>query len=220
MDTADRRQDTSAATAKVYHIDRPVLRAKKGYWRVKRVLDFGFALIGIVLLLIPMCILALLIWLDSPGSPVFCQERLGKDGKPFTLYKFRSMRLDAEADGPRWAEINDSRCTRFGRILRRTRLDELPQLFNILKGDMSFVGPRPERAYFYERFESYIIGFSNRMMVMPGLTGYAQVNGGYDLKPEEKIQYDMQYIENQSFCLDVQCMLKTTVLLFTHHGAR
>lgn len=100
------------------------------------------------------------------------------------------------------------RCTRFGQLLRRTRLDELPQLWNILRGDMSLVGPRPERAYFYREFEKYIPGFSNRMMVTPGLTGWAQVNGGYDLRPEEKIVYDMEYIEHQSVLLDMQCLLK------------
>ena len=112
------------------------------------------------------------------------------------------------------------RCTRFGQFLRRTRLDELPQLWNILRGDMSLVGPRPERAYFYREFETYIPGFSNRMMVTLGLTGWAQVNGGYDLRPEEKIVYDMEYIERQSVLLDVQCLLKTAALVFTHRGAR
>ena len=108
----------------------------------------------------------------------------------------------------------------FGQFLRRTRLDELPQLWNILRGDMSLVGPRPERAYFYREFVTYIPGFSNRMMVTPGLTGWAQVNGGYDLRPEEKIVYDMEYIERQSVLLDVQCLLKTAALVFTHRGAR
>ena len=109
------------------------------------------------------------------------------------------MRLNAEENGPQWANEQDSRCTHVGQFLRRTRLDELPQLYNILRGDMSFVGPRPERAYFYRKFETYIPGFSNRLMVVPGLTGYAQVNGGYSLKPEEKIVYDMEYIENAPF---------------------
>lgn len=121
------------------------------------------------------------------GRPDFKQERLGINGKPFMIYKFRSMRLDAEENGPQWADEQDPRCTHFGQILRRTRLDELPQLYNILRGDMSFVGPRPERAYFYREFEKYIPGFSNRLLVTPGLTGYAQVNGGYSLKPEERL---------------------------------
>lgn len=136
------------------------------------------------------------------------------------IYKFRSMRLDAEENGPQWADEQDPRCTHFGQILRRTRLDELPQLYNILRGDMSFVGPRPERAYFYREFEKYIPGFSNRLLVTPGLTGYAQVNGGYSLKPEEKIIYDMEYIERQSIILDIRCLLKTVHIVFSYEGAR
>ena len=116
------------------------------------------------------CAFNLIVALDSPGPAIFRQERLGLNGKPFMIYKFRTMRLDAEANGPRWAAVCDTRCTRFGQFLRRTRLDELPQLWNILRGDMSLVGPRPERAYFYREFETYIPGFSNRMMVTPGLT--------------------------------------------------
>ena len=105
-------------------------------------------------------------------------------------------------------------------MLRKTRLDELPQLWNILIGDMSFVGPRPERAYFYREFEKYIHGFRYRLLVVPGLTGLAQVNGGYDLKPEEKILYDMRYIESRSIGVDLLCVFKTIRLVFTHEGAR
>ena len=145
---------------------------------------------------------------------------MGKDGKPFTIYKFRTMYLDAEADGPQWAKRNDCRCTPLGRFLRHTRMDELPQLWNILKGDMSIVGPRPERACFYSEFETYIHGFHYRLLVKPGLTGLAQVNGGYDLKPEEKIMFDMEYIQKQSIELDLKCILQTIHLVFTHEGAR
>ena len=105
-------------------------------------------------------------------------------------------------------------------FLRKTRIDELPQLWNILKGDMSFVGPRPERQYFYEQFEKYIVGFSNRLVVAPGLTGYAQVNGGYELKPEEKIVYDMEYIEKRSVLLDLWCIAQTFRVVFSGKGAR
>ena len=134
--------------------------------------------------------------------------------------KFRSMRLDAEENGPQWADKDDPRCTHLGRVLRKSRLDELPQLWNILKGDMSFVGPRPERKCFYDEFETYIHGFHNRLIVKPGLTGWAQVNGGYDLKPEEKIVYDMEYIQSCSIGMDLKCLLKTVRLVFTHVGAR
>ena len=191
-----------------------------GYLICKRFADLVFALAAGVICLIPMLIIGVLVKLDSKGPAIFKQERLGQDGRPFVIYKFRSMVEDAEADGPKWAEVNDGRCTRLGRILRRSRLDELPQLINIIKGDMSFVGPRPERAYFYDQFERYIPGFRNRLIVQPGLTGWAQVNGGYELLPEEKLVYDMEYIATRSFKLDLRCVLKTVRLIFTHKGAR
>ena len=187
---------------------------------VKRCIDVVGAVAAGAILLVPMIIIALAIRLDSEGPALFRQERLGKDGKPFIMLKFRSMRLDAEAEGPQWAEHDDMRCTRLGHWLRKCRLDELPQLWNILVGEMSFVGPRPERACFYDQFETYIHGFRNRLAVKPGLTGLAQVNGGYDLRPEEKIVYDMEYIQNQSLMLDIRCMLKTVKLVFSHEGAR
>lgn len=146
-----------------------------GYRMVKRAFDLTAALILSVLLAVPAAILMLLIRLDSPGPAIFRQERLGKNGKPFMILKLRSMRLDAEKNGPRWAERNDSRCTRLGSFLRRSRLDELPQLWNILHGEMSFVGPRPERAYFYDQFEKTIPGFRNRLAVIPGLTDLCAV---------------------------------------------
>lgn len=190
------------------------------YLLLKRLFDVVVSLLAGILLLIPILIIAIFVRLDSPGPALFRQERLGKDGALFTIYKFRSMYTDAEINGPQWAERNDHRCTRLGRLLRSSRLDELPQLWNILKGDMSFVGPRPERACFYEEFETYIQGFHNRLLVQPGLTGWAQVNGGYDLKPEEKIVYDMEYIQNRSVIMDIRCIVKTVGLIFTHDGAR
>lgn len=195
-------------------------RQNRLYLIVKRAFDIVCAFLGLLLLAIPMLIIALVIVIDSPGAPIFRQERLGINGKPFMIYKFRTMVLDAEKDGPQWAREQDSRCTRFGQVLRRTRLDELPQLYNILRGDMSFVGPRPERAYFYREFETYIPGFSNRLLVTPGLTGYAQVNGGYALKPEEKIIFDMQYIENRSVQMDLRCIAKTIRVVLCGDGAR
>ena len=204
----------------IIQIAKPVLRQRKLFLVAKRVFDIVCSFLGLLILAIPMMIIALIITIDSPGAPIFKQERLGINGKPFMIYKFRSMRLDAEENGPQWADEQDPRCTHFGQILRRTRLDELPQFYNILRGDMSFVGPRPERAYFYGEFEKYIPGFSNRLMVVPGLTGYAQVNGGYSLKPEEKIIYDMEYIEHRSVLMDVKCIIKTVSLIFTHEGAR
>ena len=186
----------------------------------KRLFDIFFAAVGLVLLLLPMAIIALLIHWESPGPAIYKQERLGYRRAPFMLYKFRSMRLDAEENGPQWAEKDDKRATKLGSILRKTRLDELPQLWNILVGEMSFVGPRPEREHFYNIFETYIPNFGERMLVQPGLTGWAQVNGGYDLGPEEKIVYDLEYIQKRSFRMDLMCLVKTVKLVFTHEGAR
>lgn len=198
----------------------PEIRISRLYLFAKRTFDVVMSLAVLALLAIPMLIIALLIRIDSPGPALFRQERLGKDGRPFTIFKFRSMRVDAEKNGPQWADKDDPRCTKLGKILRESRLDEIPQLWNILKGEMSFVGPRPERQCFYEEFETYIHGFSKRLLVKPGLTGYAQVNGGYELKPEEKIVYDIEYIQKQSVLMDLWCVFKTVKLVFTHEGAR
>lgn len=204
----------------IYDVTEPVVCGNAVFFAVKRIMDVILSFVSGLTLALPMVIIAILIKLDSPGPAIFRQERLGKDGKPFTIYKFRTMYLDAEADGPQWAKRNDCRCTPLGRFLRHTRLDELPQLWNILKGDMSIVGPRPERACFYSEFETYIHGFCYRLLVKPGLTGLAQVNGGYDLKPEEKIMFDMEYIQKQSIELDLKCILQTIHLVFTQEGAR
>lgn len=194
--------------------------ARKAYLFIKRSFDITVSSILILLLSIPMLIIALIIRLDSKGPALFRQERLGKGGKPFTMIKFRTMHIDAEKDGPKWADPEDVRCTGFGRILRRSRVDEFPQLFNIFIGNMSFVGPRPERKCFYEEFDKYIPEFKNRLAVTPGLTGLAQVNGGYELMPEEKIIYDEYYIAHMSVKMDIICMAKTIKLMFTHEGAR
>lgn len=192
----------------------------RGYLFIKRLFDVTVAFVTGIILLVPMIVIALLVKIDSKGPAFFRQERLGLNGKPFTIYKFRSMRMDAEVNGPQWADKDDQRCTKLGKLLRKTRLDELPQVLNILRGDMSLVGPRPERAYFYDKFEECIPGFRQRLQVLPGLTGYAQVNGGYDLSPEEKLAYDMEYIEKRCVRMDIACMVKTVRLIFTHEGAR
>ena len=208
------------APQKEYFIEPAVLKKQPVYEFIKRTFDIVFSLFCLTVLFVPMVLIGILIRLETPGPALFKQERLGRDGKPFTMYKFRSMHEDAEAKGPRWAGINDDRCTRVGRILRKCRLDELPQAWNILNGTMSFVGPRPERPCFYKQFETYIHGFSNRLQVKPGLTGLAQVNGGYELLPEEKVVLDMEYIRTRSLWLDLKCMIKTVSLVFTHEGAR
>lgn len=205
---------------KEYYIEPVVPKRKPVYSFIKRAFDILVSFSVGLLLLIPMGIIALLIRLDSEGPALFRQERLGKDGKAFNMYKFRSMRIDAEKNGPKWADQDDDRCTRLGKFLRKCRLDELPQLWNIFVGHMSIVGPRPERPFFYDEFETYIHGFRNRLAVQPGLTGLAQVNGGYDLEPEEKIVYDMRYIGERSLWMDLKIMFKTVSLLFSHEGAR
>lgn len=203
-----------------YEVITPEIKSSRVYLLAKRAFDIVLSAVLLILLAIPMLMIALLIRTDSPGPALFRQERLGKDGYPFAILKFRSMHMGAEKNGPQWADKDDPRCTRLGKILRKSRLDELPQLWNILKGEMSFVGPRPERSCFYEEFETYIHGFSKRLLVKPGLTGYAQVNGGYELRPEEKIAYDIEYIQKRSVSLDLWCILKTIKLIFTHEGAR
>lgn len=190
------------------------------YLVTKRMFDFFFALVAGIILLIPMIIIAILVRMDSPGPVIYKQERLGLNGKKFIIYKFRSMTENAEENGPQWAYKDDTRCTKIGKYLRLTRLDELPQLFNIINGDMSFVGPRPERECFYEKFEKYIPNFRSRLAIQPGLTGWAQINGGYDLGPEEKLRYDLEYIEKRNILFDVACIIKTVRLIFTHEGAR
>ena len=146
----------------------------------------------------------------SPGTVFYCQERLGYNGRKINLIKFRSMCMDAEKNGIRWAnEQADPRVTPIGRFMRKYHIDELPQLWCVLKGDLSLVGPRPERECFYEEFETYIHGFRERLKVKPGLTGLAQINGGYTLKPEEKIQFDVEYMKKRSFWLDLKIIFGT-----------
>ncbi|MDH4422863.1 MULTISPECIES: exopolysaccharide biosynthesis polyprenyl glycosylphosphotransferase [Bacillus] len=191
------------------------------YYRgIKRAFDIVLALIGSGVMFPLVFVVAILIILESPGSPFYFQERLGKDGKRFRIIKLRSMRLDAEKNGAQWAKKNDPRITKIGIFIRRTRIDELPQFFNILKGDMSVVGPRPERPMFTDKFEREIPGFKKRLLVKPGVTGWAQVNGGYDITPKEKLKLDIYYINNSSIILDLKIIIKTIKVVLTGDGAR
>lgn len=192
----------------------------KIYLGSKYFLDVTFALMGLIILWPVILIFSLLIVLESSGSPFYLQERLGLNGKRFKVIKLRSMRNDAEKNGAKWAEKNDPRVTRIGLFIRKTRIDELPQLFNILKGEMSLVGPRPERPVFTEKFEKEIPGFKERLKVKPGLTGWAQVNGGYEITPREKLLLDIYYINNSSLLLDLKIILKTIKVVCTGDGAR
>ncbi|HDR7367084.1 sugar transferase [Bacillus toyonensis] len=195
-------------------------RYSKRYLGIKYIIDFIFSLFGVIVASPVILIFSLLIILESPGSPFYFQERLGLNGNKFSVIKLRSMRNDAEKNGAKWAEKNDPRITRIGLFIRKTRIDELPQLFNILKGDMSLVGPRPERSIFTEQFEKEVPGFKKRLMVKPGLTGWAQVNGGYEITPKEKLELDIYYINRASIMLDLKIILKTIKVVITGDGAR
>lgn len=192
---------------------------KKSYLVTKRIFDIVVALLAGTVLLVPMLIVALIVVIDSPGPVFYKQERLGKNGKPFQMYKFRSMRTDAEKDGPQWAATEDPRCTKVGKVLRRWHIDELPQLLNVLKGEMSVVGPRPERDYFYQEFEKDIPEYKMRLVVDQGLTCIGQVELYDDaLTPENKIACDLEYIKKQSFATDMQCIFKTIGAIFKNKG--
>lgn len=186
----------------------------------QRILDIVLSLIGLVIGIPLMFIFGVLIKVEDRGPAIYKQERVGKGGKSFYLYKLRSMRTDAEKYGAQWAEKDDPRVTKIGRFIRKTRIDEIPQLFNILKGDMGVIGPRPERPQFTVQFNDEIPGFIDRLAVRPGLTGWAQVNGGYEATPEEKLKDDIYYIKNRSFILDMKIVLKTVGVVLTGHGAR
>ncbi|WP_239984954.1 sugar transferase [Sporolactobacillus pectinivorans] len=190
------------------------------YLHLKRLADVFLAATGLVFAIPIILVFSILIVIETPGPIFYAQERLGKNGKKFLLIKLRSMRKDAEKAGAKWAAAHDPRVTGIGRIIRKTRIDELPQLFSVLKGDMSLVGPRPERPMFTEKFEREIPGFKSRLMVKPGLTGLAQVSGGYDLSPRQKLMYDLEYIRNLSPKLELEILLKTVRVVLTGEGAR
>lgn len=199
--------------------DRTVVNNGFYYEFIKRIIDVILAFIGLIVASPIMAIISIAIKLESRGPVFYCQERVGKNGRVYTMYKLRSMYENAEENGAQWAEEDDPRVTKVGKFIRRTRLDELPQLFNVLKGDMSLVGPRPERPIFTYQFNEQIPGFINRLQVKPGLTGWAQVNGGYKLTPAEKLEYDLYYIENRTIWLDIKIMLKTIMVVLTGKGA-
>lgn len=189
------------------------LPQKPVYELVKRCFDVALSAFLLLLLAIPMLMIGLAVKITSPGPALYTQERLGKDGQQIRICKFRTMVSDSEIDTIRWSCDSDPRVTPLGKILRKYHIDELPQLWDIFRGVLSFVGPRPEREVYYDAFETYIHGFRERLKVKPGLTGLAQVTGGSLMPPEEKIVCDMEYIRNRSAVLDLKLILQTVVVV-------
>ena len=190
---------------------------------VKRLFDILFASVLIVLAAPIILLTAILIVLESGGPILYLQERVGLNGRLFNVIKFRSMRTDAEQDGqPRWATAQDDRVTRIGRIIRKLRIDELPQLFSVVSGDMSLVGPRPERPYFVDKLTQELPYFAVRQSVKPGVTGWAQVRYHYGASVEdsaEKLQYDLYYVKNHTLFLDLVILFETVGVVLTAQGA-
>jgi exopolysaccharide biosynthesis polyprenyl glycosylphosphotransferase len=198
------------------------LRSSRSAQTLQRAMDVSLSVLGLVVAA-PLCLIVAALIAATMGRPViFAQARVGRDGRIFTLYKFRTMVADAEREGPQWATEGDARVTPLGRFLRRTRLDELPQLWNVVRGDMSLIGPRPEQPYFVERLRETIPFYDLRHVVKPGLTGWAQVNRGYgssELDAEEKLEYDLYYVEETSLWLNVVILLRTVQTVFFRSGS-
>ena len=213
----------------LYHVDNTWFLLNDGFklfgnpigLRFKRLMDIGFASFGALVSMPIMLIVAVMVKLESKGPIIYKQERTGKNGKSFTIFKFRTMSTDAEKNGAVWASVNDPRVTRIGNFLRKSRLDELPQFFNIIEGSMSFVGPRPERPEFNTNLATEIDFYDLRHLVHPGLTGWAQVMYPYGASIEdarEKLQYDLYYIKNHSVWLDISIILKTIKIVVMGKG--
>lgn len=208
--------DTAYDGSFFYSLAPPVTHVSSSGESLIRALDIVGSFAMLVLAAPLMLVIAVLIKLLSPGSILYKQKRVGQNGKIFTLLKFRTMINDAEEHtGPVWAAKEDSRVTPIGGFLRKTRLDELPQLFNVLRGDMSLVGPRPERPHFVG---CHKVLQGVRLTVKPGLTGLAQIRSFYDLKPHRKMRYDYLYIQKRSFMLNIYILLKTVPVIFLKKG--
>ena len=199
---------------------------RQGFFKnmLKRLFDL-FASAVLLLVSLPVLLIAVIcIYLESGLPVLYRQERVGRGGRPFTLYKLRSMRKDAERNGtPQWAAANDDRTTRVGRFLRKCRIDELPQIFNVFKGEMSFVGPRPERPVFVDQLVKQIPFYALRHSVKPGITGWAQVRYAYGASVDdavEKLEHDLYYVKNNSLFLDIMILFATVEVVLWGRGAR
>ena len=204
----------------LYLVDTPLFLARNQGLHIdqrilKRAMDIVVSIIGIIVLSPIMIPTAILIKLYDRGPVLYKQTRFTRNKKTFTIYKFRSMAVDAEEKGVRLASKKDARITPIGRFIRRTHIDETMQLFNVLKGDMSIVGPRPERPEIFEKYQESIPEFEFRLKVKAGITGYAQVHGKYNTTPIDKLKLDLLYIERYSFLLDIKLMLLTLRIIFT-----
>ena len=188
---------------------------------IKRTMDIVVSFFAIIVLLLPMLIIAVIIEIDDPGPVIFKQERLGLNGKVFRMYKFRSMRVNSEHSGSGvYSGKGDPRVTRVGKFLRASSLDELPQFFNIIRGDMSFIGPRPPLTYHPWSYDKYS-DFQKRMFeVRPGVTGWAQINGRKNVEWNERIKLNVWYVDNVSFALDIKILFKTFIAVFKRKGAK
>jgi len=196
------------------------------WWRLvlKRIVDCSAGLLGLIITAPLMALIALIIKLDSKGPVLYAQERVGRFGDSFMIYKFRTMRVDAEANGPVWsAGERDPRLTKIGAFLRRSHLDELPQFFNVLKGEMSLVGPRPERRCFVERLDRAIQGYDERLFIKPGMTGLAQVHYRYDQSiadVKRKLRFDLLYVKRMCLMLDARILAWTVFVVVTGRGIK
>lgn len=202
------------------HINGVNLENKNIYEFVKRCIDILFCIVASVPCLLIIVITCIFIVVESPGNPIFSQVRVGKNGKLIKIHKLRSMRLDAESNGQKWASKDDDRITKVGKVIRKFRIDELPQLWDVFTGNMSLIGPRPEIPVLTKQFNEENPGFVTRLMVTPGLSGWAQVNGGYEISPKEKWKLDNYYIEHRGFKLYFKIFYLTIKTVFTGDGAR
>ena len=209
-----------SATVDIEYVNDFTVKQKPIYEAISRLFDVILSFVSLVIALPFILLTAIAIKTEDGGPVMYSQERVGKNGKVFIIYKMRSMCINADNIGSSETDIDDQRITKVGRFIRKTRIDELPQLANILLGHMKIIGPRPLVAEQIDEFSQENPEFVNRLVVKPGLTGLAQVNGGNDMGPVEKLQYDLGYIRNRGFVIDLKIIVKTVLVVLTGDGAR